>query len=137
MKYGEIIVEKREYDLLKNIMGMAAYKKDKTYHASLSKLGEELKKAKIMKDKNMPEDVVRFNSVVTIQTKFNVEQSYRIVTPEKSNLKENMVSVLAPMGLALFGYAKGDEILWQFPAGISAIKITNVVQMQQLKSMEL
>ncbi|HET8753294.1 MAG TPA: GreA/GreB family elongation factor [Salinimicrobium sp.] len=137
MKYGEIIVEKREYELLKSIMGMAAYKKDKTYHASLSKLAEELKKAKILKDKDMPEDVVRFNSVVTIQTKYTMEKSYRIVTPEKSNLKENLISVLAPMGLALFGYAKGDEIMWQFPTGMSAIKITDVEQMKEIKSMEL
>lgn len=137
MKYGEIIVEKREYELLKNIMGMSRYKKDKTYHASLSKLSEELSKAKIVKDKDMPEDVVRFGSTVTINTKFTAEKSYQIVTPENSDLKQNKISVLAPMGLALFGYAKGDEMQWQFPNGMSAIKIINVEQMQELKETEL
>jgi len=42
--------------------------------------------------------------------------------------------VLAPMGLALFGYAKDDEILWQFPSGLQAIKILKVEQPMTLKN---
>ena len=34
--------------------------------------------------------------------------------------------MLAPMSLALFGYAEGDDIEWQFPTGISSIKIVEV-----------
>ena len=32
------------------------------------------------------------------------------------------------MALALFGYAAGDEIVWQFPSGINTIKIIGVKQ---------
>jgi len=130
MKYGEIIVEKKEFEVLKNIMSMAHYHKDASYRASIEKLNKELTAAKIVSNKDMPDDVIRFNSTVTIQTAYNVTKSYQLVTPEKSNIKLNKVSVLAPMGLALFGYAKGDEILWQFPAGESAIKIIDVEQLE-------
>lgn len=130
MKYGEIIVEKKEYESLKGIMGMAHYAKDHSYRESMEKLTEELKMAKIVHRKDMPEDVIRFNSTVTIKTIFDVEKSYQLVTPEKSNIKLNKISVLAPMGLALFGYAKGDEILWKFPAGESYIKILEVKQLE-------
>lgn len=130
MKYGEIIVEKKEHELLRRIITMAHYYKDETYKLSIEKLRNELGRARIVSNKKMPEDVVRFNSMVTIQTPFNVQKSYQVVTPEKSNIQENRISVLAPMGLALFGYAKGDEILWQFPSGESAIKILEVEQLE-------
>ena len=129
MKYGELIVEKKEIKILKNIMGMAHYHKDKTYKASLEKLNGELGKARILSNKEMPEDVVRINSIVTIELAKGIKKTYQLVTPEKSDINQNRLSLLAPMGLALFGYAKGDEVLWQFPAGESAIKIIEVEQL--------
>lgn len=130
MKYGELIIEKKEYDLLRRIMSMARYYKDDSYKNSIEKLNGELKRAKIVKKKEMPDDVIRFNSTVTIKTVFDVKRSYQIVTPEKSNIKLNKISVLAPMGLALFGYAQDDDILWRFPAGESYIKILEVNQLE-------
>jgi|SRR5690606_38219793 len=130
MKYGELIVEKKEYKIIRNIMSMAHYHKDASYRASIEKFSGELSSARIVSEKDMPEDVIRFNSTVTIQTASDMKKSYQLVTPEKSNIKQNKLSVLAPMGLALFGYAKGDDILWQFPAGVSAINIIEVKQLE-------
>lgn len=130
MKYGGILIEKKEYDLLRRIISMGQYPKDPTYRLSIEKLSQELATAKILAHKNMPEDVVRFNSTITIQTAPNLEKTYQLVTPEKSDIKLNRISVLAPMGLALFGYAKGDEVLWQFPSGLRTIKITGVEQFE-------
>lgn len=126
MKYKHLIIEKKEYELLKRILSMSKYYKDESYRASISKLKEELEKAKFMSEKNMPEDVVRFNSIVTIQTPFGPEKKYQLVTPDKSNVAENKISVLAPMGSALIGYAAEDEIKWQFPSGLHNIKIVHV-----------
>lgn len=137
MKYEEIIIEKREYELLKQIISNAEHNKDKTYKASIEKLTNELKSATIVNDKFMPEEIVRFNSVVTIQTPFGEPKSYQIVTPEKSDIAQNKLSILAPMGLALFGYAISDEIMWQFPTGVHAIKILKVEQQNALENKEL
>lgn len=137
MKYEEIIIEKREYELLKQIISSAAHNKDKTYKASIEKLANELKSATIVSDKAMPEEIVRFNSIVTIQTPFGEPKSYQIVTPEKSDIANNKLSVLAPMGLALFGYAISDEIMWQFPTGVHAIKILKVEQQNTLEKKEI
>ena len=137
MKYEEIIIEKREYELLKQIISSAAHNKDKTYKASIEKLANELKSATIVTDKAMPEEIVRFNSIVTIQPPFGEPKSYQIVTPEKSDIANNKLSVLAPMGLALFGYAISDEIMWQFPTGVHAIKILKVEQQNTLEKKEI
>lgn len=137
MKYEDIIIEKREYELLKQIISNAEHNKDKTYKASIEKLTNELKSATIVNDKFMPEEIVRFNSVVTIQTPFGEPKTYQIVTPEKSDIAQNKLSILAPMGLALFGYAISDEIMWQFPTGVHAIKILKVEQQNTLENKEL
>lgn len=107
---------------------MAHYHKDPSYKASIEKLHKELQEANIVGLNKMPQDVIRFNSIATIETPWNIQRSYQIVTPEKSNVKENKISILAPMGLALFGYAQGDEIIWQFPMGPNTIKILKVEQ---------
>ena len=79
----------------------------------------------------MPDEIVRFNSIVTIQIPNGDEKTFQIVTPEKSDISLNKLSILAPMGLALFGYAVGDEFLWQFPTGMNKIKIQKVNQVDE------
>lgn len=133
MKYGVVIIEKKEKELLNRIISMAQYYKDENYKNSIFKLNEELKNARFLKLKEMPEDVVRFNSVVTIKTPFSVSREYQIVTPEKSDIRKNKISILAPMGLALFGYAKGDTVNWQFPTGENVISIEDVRQEEVVK----
>ena len=130
MKYGELIVEKKEYDFLKQIMSLTNYYKDNTYKASIYKLNEELKNARIISKNKMPEDVIRLNSYVTIETPYAVEKTYQVVTPDKGDIRNNRVSVLAPMGLALFGYAQGYNITWTFPLGESYINIKKVTQIE-------
>lgn len=130
MKYGKLIVETREYELIKRILSMSHYA-DNTSRASLSKLKQELEQAERLEEEEMPLDVIRFNSMVTIKTPFNIERPYQLVTPEKSDIARQKISILAPMGSALFGYAKGDEISWQFPTGLSSIKILDVVQQEK------
>ena len=128
MKYNTIIIDKKELETLKLLFSNSNNKKDKTYHLSLQKLLEELKKAKVVDASKMPEDVIRFNSLVTIKMVNGVEKTFQIVLPEKSDLVNNKISILAPMGLALIGYAENDTVDWQFPTGISTITIVKVVQ---------
>lgn len=130
MKYGQLIIDEREYALLMRNIESSRSQEDKIYRDSIKKLKTELLSAKIKKEGKMPEDVIRYNSVVSIRTPFNTESSYQIVTPEKSNIKQNKISILSPMGLALFGYAKGDRIVWQFPSGTNEIEIIGVSQQE-------
>lgn len=133
MKYQHLIIESKEFTSIKELIGASQNKMDQTYRASVEKFLTELKDAKIVNSTEMPNDVVRFNAIVTIQDPYRNIKAYEIVKPEQSNVAENKISVLAPMGLALFGYAKDDEIMWQFPSGIQAIKILKVQQATNLK----
>lgn len=126
MKYETLIIEKKEYKKLRSYLENAHYGNDQVFKRAIGSLLNELKTAKIVPEEEMPDDVVRFYSNVTIQTPFVNGITYQIVTPEESNLKENKISILSPMALALFGYAENDSIEWQFPNGINTLMIRKV-----------
>ena len=136
MKYNNIIIEKKEFDLLRSMISSAPYHRDQVYKTSLEKLKAELKEAKIVSASKMPGDVIRLNSTVTIKTPWNVTRTYQIVAPDQSDVRSNKISVLAPMGLALMGYAKGDEVEWEFPMGPKIINILDVEQATQSFKLE-
>ncbi|RAR48152.1 GreA/GreB family elongation factor [Flavobacterium lacus] len=128
MKYEKVVVDRKELEVLKTLFSTIHNGKDKTYRLSFEKLMEEIKNAKVLDSSKMPLDVIRLNSVVTIKTDFGGEKKFHLVTPEKSDLTQNKLSVMAPMGLALFGYAENDEVEWEFPSGLNTIRITKVEQ---------
>jgi regulator of nucleoside diphosphate kinase len=128
MKYNELIIETKEFEVLKELIAMAPHLRDNTYKASIDTFLGELQSARKTPINKMPDDVVRLNTTVTIQDKFRNIHSYQIVKPEFGDLKANRISVLAPMALAVFGYALDDEIKWRFPVGWQTLKILKVEQ---------
>ena len=128
MKYGKLVVEKREFAMLHRLLLQGPGKVDSIYSTSVEKLSQELKSAKTVDEAEMPEEIVRFNSIVTISTPLNKDKTFQLVLPDKSNIAENRLSILSPMGLALFGYAEGDSVLWEFPSGVNKINILKVEQ---------
>ena len=132
MKYGELIMEMKESELLRRMISMSHLTKDRSYRQSVIKLLQEMKTARVVSEAKMPLDVIRLNSEVAISVSENLQRKYFLVSPEKSDLKQNRISILAPMGLALFGYAKGDELEWEFPQGTHSIKILDVIQHPQI-----
>lgn len=136
MKYGSLIVEKKEFQLLENLLRSIQYAKDESYKGSMIKLAQELKTASIRSEEEFPEDVIRFNSTVKIESFDGTSRKYQLVRPEESNVALNRISILAPLGSALIGYACGDEITWHFPSGEKKIKILSVENLQKDKKTE-
>ena len=68
MKYGSLILEKKEYVYLKRILNISGYTEDVETQKSVQRLIEELKSAMIVDEMDMPEDIVRFNSSVLVSS---------------------------------------------------------------------
>ncbi|MFB9058254.1 GreA/GreB family elongation factor [Mariniflexile ostreae] len=134
MKYGNLILEKKEYVYIKSILNISGYVGNHVIHKSLMKFSDEMKSAKIVEDKDMPEDVVRLNSIVKVSSDDNWEKSIQIVQPSEKDIQNNKISILTPMGAALFGYSVGDVVNWDFPTGVKALKIEEVEQKPQVKA---
>ncbi|NTW78343.1 MAG: GreA/GreB family elongation factor [Syntrophaceae bacterium] len=45
------------------------------------------------------------------------EETFTLVSPEKSNLEQGRISILTEIGTAIIGYRVGDLIELDFPSG--------------------
>lgn len=126
MKYKNLIIEENEFELLKEKMQVAQKIADQIYTLSLKRFTKEIQTATVLKYDEIPNDVVRINSKIKVQIDAHLVREFQIVLPEKSNLNQNKLSLFSPMGLALYGYSVDDEITWQFPSGLSTLKILKV-----------
>jgi len=136
MKYGELIIDKKEYLYIKRILNISAYAEDFQTKKSLQRLIDELKNAQIVNECDMPKDVIRFNSKIMVYSENGWEKSIQLVMPQDKDAKQDKISILTPMGAALFGYSEGDTIEWDFPSGNQVIKIITVVQDENQKKIE-
>lgn len=133
MKYGSLILEKKEYVYLKRLLNISGYAGDFETQKSLNRLSEELKNAQIVDEKDIPADVIRFNSRIMVLSESGWERTLQLVIPSEKNTKQDKISILTPMGAALFGYSEGDTIEWDFPSGKQKIRIVTVTQDNQQK----
>jgi regulator of nucleoside diphosphate kinase len=130
MKYGSLILEKKEYVYIKRILNISGYAEDFETQKSLQRLISELKNAQIVNEADMPEDVIRFNSKIMVYSENGWEKVIQLVIPSDKDAKQNKISFLTPMGAALFGYSEGDSIEWDFPSGKQKLKIVSVTQVE-------
>jgi regulator of nucleoside diphosphate kinase len=96
--------------------------------AEAEKLMNELNSAKIVSPEAIPSNVVTMNSVVKISFLNNNRQvQFQIVYPDQANVKENKISIFSPIATALIGYQVNDEIEWIVPAGLTKIRIDEIL----------
>jgi regulator of nucleoside diphosphate kinase len=94
------------------------------------KLMAEIKDAEIFNDDELPSDVVCLNTETKIKNTQNGQEFiFKIVEPSHANIKNQLVSVFAPISIALFGYQTGDIINWEMPDGIKEFEILDVKKM--------
>lgn len=136
MKYGSIILEKSEYVYLKRILNISGYEEDRETQKCLMTLAEELESAHIVDEDEMPDDIIRFNSVVTLVLENGQEKKLQLVIPSERDIKQSKISVLTPMGSALIGYSTDDTIVWDFPAGKQNLTIIGVEREGTFKGSE-
>lgn len=93
----------------------------------IKQLTQELDKAIVLTEDKLDTRVVRLNSIVeVVNIELGKKVSIKIVLPNEANLKENKVSVFAPLSVALIGFKENDTIEWDMPSGKSNLKILRV-----------
>ncbi|GAA4237579.1 hypothetical protein GCM10022291_24700 [Postechiella marina] len=137
MKYGSLILEKKEYVYLKRMLNISEYENKFDNKEALKKLKEELKEAHIVDDADMPKDVIRFNSKVTLFFENQLEKTFQVVAPLDNDVSNSKISVFAPMGAALLGYSEGDTVVWNFTQGKLDLKVIKVEQETMFKNIDV
>lgn len=81
-------------------------------------LEEELSRASVVPDAELPDDVVSMNCRVVFQDMETGKESIvTLVYPHEANINEGKISILTPVGSALIGLKVGQDIQWPFPNG--------------------
>lgn len=74
---------------------------------------EEIERAELHDAGEIPDGYVRLNSRVRfIDERSGKERELQMVVPAQANIAEGRISILTPMGAALYGLAEGACIEW-------------------------
>lgn len=100
-----------------------------TEDARSEMLDEELSRANIIAQAEIPATVVTMNSKVKFLDKSNGQTSeMTLVYPQDANLDEGRISIFAPVGIALLGLSVGQSIDWKMPNGaIKKLEVQEVL----------
>ena len=121
------IINRLDYARIKKCINDARQFKSIT-ESELQKLVNELESAVIMEPEAIPANVVTMNSIVKLSFSNNSKQvQFQIVYPDQANFRENKISIFSPIATALIGYKIGDEIEWIVPAGLTKMKIEEII----------
>ena len=124
---NQLVLLRDDYDLMRSLM---SNRSGKTLfdRRNTEELVAELKKAKLVGIDEFPHDAVRLNSTVKVKTEDKDEiLELIVVTPDKADIKERKISIMAPIGMALIGFRKGQTVTWQVPAGKKNFTIVEVI----------
>ena len=94
----------------------------------LDELQAELDSAQIVSEDEVRSDVVTMNSTVSLRDLgTNEVETYTLVYPDRADIANHKLSVLAPIGTAILGYRVGDEFCWPVPQGWRNLKVEQVI----------
>jgi regulator of nucleoside diphosphate kinase len=84
-----------------------------TYAPYLDFFRAQLRRAQVAPPSEVPEDVITMNSRFALADRRTGESiCYTLVYPEDEARRQGKLSVLTPMGIALFGARVGDDVCW-------------------------
>lgn len=111
--------ENSEYDEAKNAQAENEIK--------IANLETKLRYAKIIDESEIDTKTVQVGNTVKIKDlEYDEEEEYTIVGSTEVDLTQNKISNESPIGAALIGAKKGEEVEIKVPAGIVKYKIISI-----------
>ena len=111
--------ENSEYDEAKNAQAANEIK--------IAELENKIRYARIIDESEIDTKTVQVgNKVKVLDMEFNEEVEYTIVGSTEVNLMEHKISNESPIGAALMGAKKGQEVEANTPNGVLKLKILNI-----------
>lgn len=126
MEVAEKIKQAREYgDLSENSEYDEAKNEQALLEAKIAETEAMIRNAKIV-DKISTNTVGIGTTVTLYDYEFEEEIEYKIVGTTEINIAEGKISLESPVGKALFGKKKDDEVEVEVPDGINKYKVLDI-----------
>ena len=133
-KQTNIYITKPDYERLTKLIEIAREREGDANREYLDRLEEELDRAEVIQQQDIPADVITMRSTVRVKDLDTSEEIiYRLVFPTEANYDQGKISVLAPIGTAMLGYRHGDVIEWQVPSGVRRLSVEEVLYQPESK----
>ena len=116
-EFGDIS-ENAEYDDAKNEQAML--------EARIAQLEGKLRSATVIDPSDMSTDTVRVGSVVAVTDEAGKTTKYTIVGSAEAKPAERKLSNESPVGKALMGRKRGEEVVFATPKGERRLKIKQI-----------
>ena len=112
-----------------DLIGQLALQAEQHQPVVAAMLLDEIERAELHEPDTMPAGHARLNSRVTfLDEKSQQVREIELVMPAQANIAEGRVSIMTPMGAALYGLAKSYSIQWPDLSGnLRRIRILRVL----------
>lgn len=118
----KIFITQFDYDRLTSLLN-----KRKPHDDFDKSLLAELERGEIIEPKDVPDDVITMNSQVGLTDEHGDDWKYWLVFPEDSDLPNQKISILSPIGCVLIGHRKGDTVTIPTPKGRRHLTIEEII----------
>ena len=133
-KKTNIYITKPDHERLTKLIEIAREREGDANRKYLDRLEEELERAEVVQQKDIPADVITMRSTVRLKDlDTSEEMTYQLMFPTEANFDEGKISVLAPIGTAMIGYRRGDVIEWEVPSGVRRLRVEEVLYQPESK----
>ncbi len=133
-KQTEIYITEPDHERLTKLIDIAREREGDANRKHIDSLEEELERAEVVQQKEIPPDVVTMRSTVRLKDMDTGEEmTYQLTFPTEANYDEGKISVLAPIGTAMLGYRRGDVIEWEVPSGVRRLRVEEILYQPESK----
>ncbi|MDX1608057.1 MAG: transcription elongation factor GreA [Candidatus Spechtbacterales bacterium] len=111
-------------DMDENAEYLAAKEAQTALENRIEELEHKIRNAKVIKRRN--KDIVEIGAKVEYATQSNKKSKIMLVSSEEADAGEGKISVTSPMGKAMLGKKKGENIEVHTPKGKKRYRITKI-----------
>ena len=125
---SELIATARSFgDLSENAEYAAAKDQQAKMEGEIVELEAAIRTAVVVSDEEITNEKVNVGTTVRVLDQDeDFEDEYRIVGPHEADPMNNAISIDSPVGAALIGKRKGDELTIEIPGGLSHLKVLSI-----------
>ena len=113
-------------DLSENAEYHAAKERQGQIEAQIADMDDRLSRAQVIDPKTLSGDKVVFGATVTLLDENDKKIVYQIVGETEADAKAGRISYASPLGRALIGRSKGEEVEFAAPSGDKYFEIAKI-----------
>jgi regulator of nucleoside diphosphate kinase len=124
---SDILVSELDEQALRELIAHARFQRPQD-EALCRSLEELLDLARVVPPHEVPSDVVVLNSKVRLKDLDSGRETvFTLVLPRSADIQKSRISILAPVGMVVFGRKVRDPICVQTPAGVRHAEIVEIL----------